>query len=93
MSDYRDQGHVLASIVGLVAATLMHLVVGVFVFSSGLIAPGWAVLLLSLMWVGAAWLVWRWRKRPLLAMLVPIGTAAVWWVTMLLGDALLGWTA
>lgn len=72
---------------------LMHAVVGVFVLSSGLVAPPWAVFGLTLLWVAGGWLLWRLRRTPLLPLLVPVATAGLWWVVVALGGQLLGWTA
>lgn len=91
--DLGHQGRRLAAIVAVVFGGFMHLVVGVFVLSSGLVAPGWAVLALAVLWVAAAWLVWRLRHLPILALLVPVAMAAVWWATITAGERWLGWTA
>lgn len=91
--DFKDHGHRLASLIAVVFGSLMHVVVGVFVLSSGLVAPAWAAAILSILWVAAAWLLWRWRTTPIRALLVPVGMAAIWWATVTAGDAWLGWTA
>lgn len=93
MSDYRDQGHLIASLIGVVSGTLMHLLVAAFVFPSGLVAPRWAWAGLVTLWVLGAWLIWHWRRSPIRAMLVPIAMAAIWWGTLTIGDVWLGWTA
>lgn len=83
-----------AGLIALVAGGLMHLVVGVFVSSSGLVAPLWAVVLLVAVWAALAVLLWRWhRRRPLATLAIPFVAAAVWWATITLGEQLLGWTA
>lgn len=91
--DFRDEAHRLASLIALVFGSLMHVVVGVFVLLSGLVAPAWAAAILSILWVAAAWLLWRWRATPIRALLVPVGMAAIWWATVTAGDVWLGWTA
>lgn len=91
--DLRDDGRRIASLIGLVFGGLMHLVVGVFVLSSGLVAPAWAAALLSVLWVAAAGLLWHWRHTPLRALFVPVVMALVWWATITAGDIWLGWTA
>lgn len=79
--------------IGLVGLAL-HLVLGLFIFFSTLIAPIWAVGLLSAVWMVALYFGWRtWRARPWVAIVVPLGVFALWMLTLLLGDAFLGWTA
>lgn len=91
--DLHDTGRRLASLIAVVFGALMHLIVGVFVFSSGLIAPVWAVAALVLLWLAAAVVLWRVRRRPIVALLVPLVTAALWWAAVTAGDAWLGWGA
>ena len=81
-----------AGMIALVAGALMHLIVGAFVASSGLVAPAWAVALLVGVWAGLAVMLWRWhRRRPLAALGLPFVAAVVWWGTITLGENLLGW--
>lgn len=94
MADHlRDEGRRLASMVALVFSAMLHAVVAVFVFPSGLIAPGWAWLMLVALWMLGAWLLWRWRRFPIRILSVPFVMAAIWWVTITAGDVWLGWTA
>jgi hypothetical protein len=90
--DLTAAGRDVAGVIALVTAVVLHLVVGVFVLASGLLAPGWAVALLVAAW-GACWVpVWRWRRtHPIRTMLVPFAMATVWWLTITAGDAWLGW--
>jgi hypothetical protein len=78
-----------------VLAGLLHLGIGVFPLSaSGLLAPLWAIVVIYLGWLVAAGLLWRiWQRHPLISLLVPPTTLALWagWITV--GDVLLGWTA
>jgi uncharacterized SAM-binding protein YcdF (DUF218 family) len=75
-------------------ALLGHVAVAPFYIGSGLVAPGWAVLSLYVIWllllVG---LVLLWRRRPAAALLVPLGAAALVFAVLGLGEQLLGWTA
>lgn len=91
--DFRDEAHRLASLIALVFGSLMHLVVGSFVFLTGLVAPWWAWFAMMALWLLSAWLLWRWRSTPIRALLVPVGMAAIWWATIMAGDIWLGWTA
>lgn len=93
MDDLHDSGHRLAGLIGLVFGSLLHVVVGVFVFSSGLVAPPWATVVLIGLWFVAASLLWTWRRSPVRALLVPVGMAVVWWAAVTAGDIWLGWTA
>lgn len=83
----------LAGGIGMVVGAGLHLAVGLFYAASGLLAPGWAVLALGAVWVALAVVLWRNRRRPTVTLAVPFVAAAVWFVTMRAGEALLGWTA
>lgn len=89
----RDLGRQAGSAVAFAFAVLLHGLVGIFYISSGLVAPGWAVLVLVAVWLGLAVLVWRWRRRGPVVLAVPFAAAALWWLAVTLGDQLLGWTA
>ncbi len=91
--DFHDEGRRLASLVALVFGSLMHAIVGYFVFLTGLVAPGWVWFTMVALWVVAARLLWRWRTSPIRALFVPILMAAIWWSTLMAGDRWLGWTA
>jgi hypothetical protein len=65
-----------------------------FYVASGLAAPFWAIILLLAFWLALLTTAIRWFTRypwPILAM--PLVAAAVWWVTMTLGESVLGWQA
>lgn len=65
-----------------------------FYIASGLAAPLWAIVLLMAFWLALLATAIRWFTRfpwPILAM--PFVAAAVWWLTMTLGESLLGWQA
>jgi hypothetical protein len=92
--DLTAAGRTASALIAGVAAGLLHLVVGVFVLGSGLIAPAWAAVLLTVVWV-ALWVpIWRWRRlHPFRVMLLPFVMAAIWWATISAGERWLGWTA
>lgn len=93
MDEFDDAGRRLAGLIGFAFGCLLHAVVGVFVFSSGLVAPAWAVAALVAVWFAGAALLWRWRRRPGWALLVPVATGAVWFLAISAGGAWLGWSA
>lgn len=90
---FDDDGHRIASAIGVAFGGLLHLVVGAFVLPSGLVAPAWAWLGLVALWVAGALLLWVWRRSPVRALLVPVAMAAIWWAALTAGDVWLGWTA
>lgn len=93
MDDLQHDGRRLAGMIGFAFGVLLHVIVGVFVFSSGLIAPSWAVVVLVALWLVGASLLWSWRRAPVRALLVPVVMAAIWWAAIMAGDLWLGWTA
>jgi hypothetical protein len=93
MDDLDAGGRRLAGLVGLGFGVLLHAIVGVFVFSTGLVAPLWATILLITVWLAAARIMWLRRRSPAWTLLAPVVTAAVWWAVLTAGDAWLGWTA
>jgi hypothetical protein len=77
-----------------VLGLLGHLVVGFFAFTSGLIAPFWAVIVFILLWTAASvWIASAVRRRWWVALVAPVGTALVMAGVLFLGDHVLGWTA
>lgn len=79
---------VLAALAG-----VAHLAVGSLYAASGLLAPGWAVVLLGLWWgVLAVVLVQLGRRGSWWTPAVPVAAAASWWLALTAGEQLLGWT-
>ena len=79
--------------IGLVGFAL-HVVVGVFIFFSTLVAPPWAVAALLVVWLVALYVGGRrWQARPWMAIVLPLGMFVVWMLVLWLGDVFLGWTA
>ena len=78
----------------LVLAVLAHLGAGILYLAAGLVAPLWAVLLLWALWLVLLWVLVRvWRRRPLLALAVPVAAVALFFAAITAGEQLLGWTA
>ncbi|HEX9642696.1 MAG TPA: hypothetical protein VGC11_01695 [Acidimicrobiia bacterium] len=67
----------------------LHVLVGVIVFVSSLVAPVWAVAALGTAWLGAALWAWRlWRRWPLAPLVAAIGTGLLWVVVLSLNQRL-----
>jgi hypothetical protein len=72
----------------------VHLVLGFGYAFTGLLAPRWAVGLLWVIWILLlVTAVTLRRRRPWWTAAVPFVTAALWFLTITLGEKLLGWTA
>jgi hypothetical protein len=85
-------GRWLAALVVITAIALQVIVLVPFTVASGLVAPLWAMAVLYVVWVmGAGALALVARRRPLATPLVPLVNAAVLWVVITAGEALLGW--
>ena len=77
-----------------VLAGIAHLVPGMFILVSGLVAPLWAVLLMALVWsVLLMVLVTLVGRRSWWTPVIPVLAAAFCLGTVLLGEALFGWSA
>jgi hypothetical protein len=83
-------GALIAGWVGL----LGHLATLVWYMASGLLAPGWAVITLLVIWIGLfAVAIYLLRHRPVWVLAVPVVATAIWFAVMAAGEAWLGWTA
>lgn len=73
---------------------LFHLgVLAVIVFST-LLAPPWAVVVGSVVWLGSvAPFIWAFRARPWATALIPLAVLTAWVAFLTFGDLALGWTA
>ena len=71
-----------------------HLATLVFYAASGLLAPGWAVALLLVIWLAllgvAIWLLRT--RRPLLVLVVPVVAWLIWFGVLSAGERWGGWT-
>jgi hypothetical protein len=75
-------------------ALLALLLQAPFFFSAGLVAPGWAVVVLVVVWLALLVLGVLWfRRRPWWVVPLPLLAAAVWFGSISAGEAWLGWTA
>ncbi len=88
----RDTRTVVKYVLGVLALVAM-LVLAPFFLASGLMAPGWAVVVFSVIWVALFVLGCLWiRRKPLWVIPVPFVAAAIWLGGMSAGGAWLGWT-
>lgn len=79
----------IAGWIGLVA----HLATLIWYAASGLLAPGWAVVLLLVAWAALLVLaIVLLRRRPAYVLVVPVLSALVWFGAISAGEAWLGWT-
>ena len=79
--------------VGAGLAMLVMLALAPFYFAAGLMAPGWAVAVLMIIWLALFVLGCLWfKRRPLRVLALPPVALAVWFGGMSAGGALLGWT-
>ena len=85
-----DARHLIGSFIGMTGMACVLFVV----LASGIVAPLWAVALMSVVWlvffvVGARWFMTRpWRVAAL-----PFVVLALWIGAVFAGGALLGWNA
>ena len=82
----------LGSRLAVIGGFVLHAVVGVFVISSGLLMPAWAIVALAAVWVVALVVAIRQRHRPLFVLLTPVVTFAIWYLAGWAGETFLGWT-
>lgn len=76
-----------------ILAALLQLATLPYYAASGLLAPGWAVVGLLVLWaLLTAALVVVVRRRSPFALLIPLGAVALWFLLLTLGEQLLGWT-
>jgi hypothetical protein len=88
----QDTRTIVRYVLGALALAAM-LVLAPFFVSSGLMAPGWAVVVLVVIWLvlfvlGCLWI----RRKPLWVVPLPFVAAAIWLGGMSAGGAWLGWT-
>ncbi len=78
----------------LVVTAVLHLLVLWPYSASGLLAPGWAVLALLVLWGLLGWLAWAVHRRwGGVSALVPLLAMGLWVGVLVLGEQMLGWTA
>jgi hypothetical protein len=79
---------------GLVLTGALHLFALWPYSASGLVAPGWAVVGLLLLWLALAVLAVAVHRRwGVVSALVPAAAVGLWVGALVLGEHLLGWTA
>ena len=62
--------------------------------ASGLLAPGWAVALLLVIWLALLVVAIRLlrQRKPLWVLALPVAAAVLWFLALSAGEAWLGWT-
>jgi hypothetical protein len=61
--------------------------------SSGLVIPAPWLFLLWAVWIVGLILAWRtFRSRPALVLVLPVAAVAFWYLYLVAGEQLLGWT-
>ena len=72
----------------------LHLPVGFFYLSSGLVAPLWAIVVLIVWWFVLLYFAVRERvRRPWWSLGTPLVAFATWFAFLSFGEAVLGWQA
>lgn len=80
-------------VVGVISGAA-HLVPGFFIVASGLVAPWWAVGLMTLVWIALTVLLVRMvQRRSWWTPVIPLLAAVLWVTTLTVGENTLGWTA
>jgi len=88
----QDTRTVVKYVLGVLALVAM-LVLAPFFVASGLMAPGWAVVVFGVVWVALFVLGCLWiRRKPLWVIPLPFVAAAIWLGGMSAGGAWLGWS-
>ena len=85
-----DARHLIGSFIGMSGmACVLFLVL-----ASGLVAPAWAVVVLTLVWVALFVLGVRWfMHHPWRVAVLPVVMAVVWFAGVTAGAVFLDWTA
>ena len=85
-----DARHLIGSFIGMTGMACVLFVV----LASGLVAPLWAVALMSLVWLVLLVVGTRWFMRhPWRVAALPVVVLVVWFAAVSAGAAFLGWTA
>jgi hypothetical protein len=78
----------------LVLTAVLHLSTLPLYAASGLLAPGWAVLALLVLWALLGWAAYAVHRRwGGVSALVPLLAVGLWFAVLTLGEQALGWTA
>jgi G:T-mismatch repair DNA endonuclease (very short patch repair protein) len=87
-----DARRAVVRVLGVVALVAL-VALAPFFFASGLMAPGWAVVVFVAVWLAllVAGCVWV-QRHPARVIPLPVIAAAFWFGGMSAGEAWLGWT-
>ena len=91
--EVRSRPSVLSYVLGGLALAALA-AMSILFFAAGLMAPLWAVIVFSAIWLimfilGCLWI----RRHPLRVLILPVIAAGIWFGGMTAGEQLLGWTA
>ena len=89
----RSRPSILSYLVGGLALAVLA-AMSILFFAAGLMAPLWAVIVFSAIWLtlfvlGCLWI----RRHPVRVVILPVIAALIWFGGMTAGEQLLGWTA
>ena len=85
-----DARHLIGSFIGMIGMACVLFVV----LASGLVAPLWAVVLMTVVWLVAFVVATRWfMHHPWRVAVLPVGVLAVWLAAVAAGAAFLDWNA
>jgi hypothetical protein len=88
----RSRPSILSYLVGGIALAVLA-AMSILFFAAGLMAPLWAVIAFSAIWLtlfilGCVWI----RRHPVRVVILPVIAALIWFGGMTAGEQLLGWT-
>ena len=85
-----DARHLIGSFIGMIGMAAVLFVV----LASGLVAPWWAVALMTVVWLALLVAGTRWfLTHPWRVAALPVVVLVLWFATVAAGGAFLGWTA
>jgi hypothetical protein len=90
---HRPQTDMLGRVLAIIGLVLQAALLP-FVIASGLVAPLWGVIVITLGWALLLFLAIRlWNRAPRWIILIPVATI-IWWLgAVSFGENVLGWTA
>jgi hypothetical protein len=88
----REAARTLTGYLALIAAIVLHVMVGALLPLTPALGPGWMLPVSIVAWVAAVFVIWRWHRiRPIATLFVPFAMLGAWYLVLWLGSELLGW--